>query len=91
MRSKGLLAPSLMCLVCGLDTKNPELFDESTILSFKGFVDGDIKMMLCPVKAIKHHMTRKDQYSPVYINFIISTESKKCVTKNTISFWLRSV
>ena len=55
-------------------------------------MDRNTEMLLCPVKVVKHYLSRTVQYYPVCSNIFISTERRKhYVTKDTVSIWLRSV
>ena len=77
-------------------TQNPSVpdtrFEGFTIPSLKDFTDGDPdEMVLCPVRAVRAYLRRteplrsKDQGRL----FISTGRTKKEVSKNTISYWLR--
>ncbi|XP_068212671.1 uncharacterized protein [Palaemon carinicauda] len=76
-------------------TQNPSVLDPK----FEGFsipaiprsVNQD-DLKLCPVRAIRKYLKRTANLRPGIKNLFVSTgPSKKQVSKNTISFWLRQV
>ena len=61
--------------------------------SLADFFDGDReKMLLCPFRAVKNHLSRTEENCPAcYSLFILMAKRKKLVSRNTISFSIRSV
>ena len=64
-----------------------------TIPSLDDFVDGDRdELLLCPISALRKSVSRTEQDRPGIEGFFISMGMrKKQVSRNTFSFWLRSV
>ena len=46
-------------------------------------------MLLCPVRAVKYYLSRTGQVSPQCNHLFVS--QKKCVTRNTVSFWIYAI
>ena len=77
-------------------TQNPSIpdhrFDGFSIPSLKDFTGDDPEeMLLCPVRAMRLYLkrTRSLRSSEQGRLFLSTGRSKKVVSKNTISFWLR--
>ena len=68
-------------------------FGEFSVSSLCDFVGGDRdELLLCPIRAPWKHLTRTEQYHLAIEGlFIPMGWSKKQMSWNTISFWLRSV
>ena len=50
------------------------------------------ELLLCPIRALRKYLSRMEQYHPgIECLFISAGWRKKRVSRNTISFWLRSV
>ena len=70
-------------------------FDEFMTHSCKDFMGRNRKMMLlCPIRAIRHYLSRTEQCHPACSNFFISLGKKKEMLFREyyiISLWLRLV
>ena len=70
-------------------TQSPSLpdshFDEFSFAFLYDFVDGDRdEMLLCPLRAMKKHLSQTQVYRPAYPHMFISNgKHKKCVSRNT--------
>ena len=64
------------------------LGEEFTIPSLTDFVEGDRgEMLLCAIRASRKYLSRTKQYHPASGNaFVLTTEAKKWVSQDTISF-----
>ena len=78
-------------------TYNPSVpysyFEEFYVPSLDDSVRDDREeLLLCPISALRKYLSRTEQYRPGIEGLFVSTgRSKKRVSHNTISFWLRSV
>ena len=78
-------------------TQNPSIpdscFEEFLVPSLDYFVGDDkAELLMCPIRALRRYLSRKEQYRPGIEGLFISTRRrKKRVPHNTISFWLCSV
>ena len=76
-------------------TQNPSIHDDRfvsfTIPSLSDFCGNDrSEMLLCPVRALRAYLKRTRPFRPTCRRLFVSTgRTKKEVSKNTISFWLR--
>ncbi|MGL5405356.1 MAG: hypothetical protein ACRDAX_00930, partial [Propionibacteriaceae bacterium] len=68
-------------------------FESFTIPSLMDFTDNDAdEMLLCPVRALRRYLKRTRHLRPECRRLFVSTGvTKKEVSKNTLSFWLREV
>ena len=78
-------------------TQNPYVpdsrFEEFSVPCLDDFVGGDRdKLLLYPVRALCKYLSHTERYCPVIEGLFVSTGwSKKRVSRNTNSFWLRSI
>ena len=78
-------------------TQNPSVpdsrFEEFSVPSLNDFVGDDrAELLMCPIGALWRYLSQTEQYHPGIEGLFISTGwRKKRVSRNTISFWLRSV
>ena len=68
-------------------------FEKMTIPSLYNCVDSDKdERLLCPVRAVRYYLERTKQFRPSCKHLFISTgQEKKGISRNTISFWIRTV
>ena len=78
-------------------TQNPSVpdshFEDFSVPSLDDFVGGDRdEPLFCPIRALCKYLFRTEQYHPgIESLFILMGRQKILVSRNTISFWLRSV
>ena len=64
-------------------------FESFTIPALPKSRDSPSGRLLCPVRAVKHYLTRTAQHRPRCERlFVASGRTKKEISKNTVSFWL---
>ena len=75
------------------DQSSPDLrFESFTIPALPKSRDSPNGRLLCPVHAVKHYLTRTAQHRPLCERlFVTSGRTKKEISKDTVSFWLRRV
>ena len=67
-------------------------FENFTVLALSKSSSSPNRRLLCPVRAVKRYLDRTAQHRPRCEQlFITSGRTKKKVSKNTVSFWLRMV
>ena len=67
-------------------------FESFTIPALPKSRDSPNGRLLCPVRAVKHYLARTTQHRPCCERlFVASGCTKKEISKNTVSFWLRRV
>ena len=56
------------------------------------YIGGDRDELLCPIRALRKYLSRAEPFRPGIEGLFVSMDLvKKRVSRNTISFWLRSV
>ena len=67
-------------------------FESFTIPALPKSRDSPNGRLLCPARAVKHYLTRTAQHRPRCERlFVASGHTKKEISKNTVSYWLRQV
>ena len=67
-------------------------FESFTIPALPKSRDSPNGRLLCPVRAVKHYLNRTTRHRPLCERlFVASGRTKKEISKNTVSFWLRRV
>ena len=83
--------PGFVAKTQGQSSLDPQ-FESFTIPALPKSRDSPNGRLLCPVRAVEYYLARAAQHRPRCERlFVTSGRTKKEISKNTVSFWLRRV